>query len=66
MKIAQLITGIILILGGIGFAIGSLFSTFTFLIYSAILIILGISILFNKNEDKIEERKDLNKILNKK
>lgn len=61
MKTSQLITGIILILGGIALAIGSFFSTFIFLIYSVILIILGIFILFNKNEDKIEERKDLNK-----
>ena len=35
-------------------------------IYGIPLFIIGVFVLFNQNEDKIEERKDLNKIKTKK
>jgi len=56
MRIGQLITGITLIFLGLVLAVTSFFSTFFFLIYSGILLILGIVILFNK-EDEIEKIK---------
>ena len=43
-----------MILGGLVLVAISFYTSFTFLIYSAIIIILGIIILLNKNEDKIE------------
>ncbi len=66
MSISRTITGVVLILIGLGFVISSsLFSIFL-LIYGIPILIIGFFILFNKDEDKIEERKDLNKIKTKK
>jgi membrane-bound ClpP family serine protease len=61
MRNGQLITGIFLILCGIAFFVASFFESFVLLIYSVLLIILGLIILLNKKEDMIEGRKDLNK-----
>ena len=65
ISIIRLVAGIIFILGGIALGIVSFFSTFIFLIYAIPLIIIGIVLLLNKNEDKIEDRLD-EKNLNKK
>ncbi len=66
MSISRTITGVVLILIGLGFVISSsLFSIFL-LIYGIPILIIGFFILFNNDEDKIEERKDLNKINTKK
>lgn len=60
---SRTITGIVLILVGVALNLIPLFvedTQFT-LIYGSPLLIIGIFILFNKKEDIIEERKDLNK-----
>jgi len=61
MEIAQFITGIFFILFGIGLFIFSFYGSWVLIIYAIFLIIIGLIIFLNKNEDKIEERKDLNK-----
>ncbi len=43
-----------MILAGLILIIVSFFTSFTFLVYSVVLLIIGIVILLNKNEDKIE------------
>lgn len=63
---SKLIIGICLILFGLLFIILSILTTLFMLIYGIPLVILGIFIMFNKNEDKIEKRKDLKeKVYNK-
>lgn len=59
ISVSRLIIGMILLIGGIFFTILSIFTAWWFLFYGIPLLILGILILFNKNEDKIEKRKDL-------
>lgn len=66
ISISRLIMGIIFIVGGFVLTVVSFFSSFVFLIYSIPMIIIGIWMLLNKNEDKIEERQDLNKKKGKK
>jgi len=61
VALSRLIVGIIFIAGGVLLSIFSFFSSFVFLIYSLPMIALGIWMLSNKNEDNIEQRKDLNK-----
>ena len=61
MRKGQLITGLVFIILGIGFFVSSFFTSWSLIIYSVLLFVLGSFILFNKGEDKIEERKDLNK-----
>jgi hypothetical protein len=51
--------GLILLIGGIGFTILSIFTAWWMIFYGIPLIILGIALLLNKHEDKIEKRKDL-------
>ena len=52
--ISRTITVVIMILAGLILIIVSFFTSFTFLVYSVVLLIIGIVILLNKNEDKIE------------
>lgn len=59
MSISRLIIGLLFILAGIILTVVCFFSNFFFLIYSIPLMIIGFVILLNKNEDKIERRKDL-------
>jgi membrane-bound ClpP family serine protease len=59
MDKSRLIIGWALIILGIALTIICFFTTFFLLIYSTPWIIIGIVILFNKKEDKIERRKDL-------
>ena len=66
INLSRLIIGIVFILFGIGIAFAGFFTSKFLLIYSVILIGVGIWILLNKNEDKIEERQDLNKLKTKK
>ena len=59
-----------LIIGGIFILIGALIFIFYFFnwsgfIFASLMVVLGIVILLNKNEDKIEERKDKLKSTNK-
>ncbi len=65
-KTSRTITGIILFLGGIALTIASFFTTLFLLIYGIVFFIVGLFIFFNKKEDEIEERKDLNKKRTKK
>ena len=56
-----IITGVICIVLGLGVVIAALFSTCVFLIHGGILLVLGaILILFNKEEDKVEQIKKRN------
>jgi ABC-type bacteriocin/lantibiotic exporter with double-glycine peptidase domain len=58
-SVSRLIIGLFFIIVGIALIIVCFFITFFFLIYAIPLLIIGIVIIFNKNEDKIEKRKDL-------
>jgi len=59
MSNSRLVWGWILIVLGIVWTGVCFFTTFFMLIYSVPLIVIGIFVLFNKKEDKIETRKDL-------
>jgi hypothetical protein len=61
MNISQLIIGIVFCVVGLFLIILSFFGFWPVIFYGIILLVLGGVILLNKNEDKIEERKDLNK-----
>ncbi len=54
---SRTITGTVLVLGGLVLIIVSLFKLLFLLIYGIPLFIIGLFILFNKKEDKIEEIK---------
>lgn len=56
MRPGQLITGIVMLLIGIGFSIIPFFliNLFFFWIYGIPILIIGIIILLNRDEDKIE------------
>ena len=58
---SRTITGMIFILLGIALIILGVFTLFITWIYGIPFFIIGLFILFNKNEDEIEQRKDLNK-----
>jgi membrane-bound ClpP family serine protease len=58
MGISRLITGITLLSVGIIFILFAVFSEWWLVFYGVPLLIFGIIILFNKNEDNIEERLD--------
>ena len=55
--LSRTLTGGIMVVGGLGLIILAFFSSFWVLIHGGALIILGIFILFNKKEDKIEQIK---------
>ncbi|EFK97899.1 hypothetical protein LDC_0041 [sediment metagenome] len=57
-KTSRTITGMFLIFVGIGLLIPLFFGFWITVIFSILLLILGFYILFNKDEDIIEERKD--------
>jgi glucose dehydrogenase len=58
--------GLIFLGGGIAFIIMTFVTAWFFIFYGIALTIIGILLLLNKNEDKIEERQDLNKNKSKK
>lgn len=66
MNLSQLIVGMFFV--GLGFflIIFAFFQGLIILIYGILVLIVGIVILYNKKEDEIEKRKDLNKKKNKK
>ena len=66
VSLSRLISGIVFILAGVFFIVLAFYEVWWVFFYGLIPIILGIVILINKNEDKIEERKDLNKTKNNK
>ena len=66
MNPSRLIIGIVLCIVGLFLIILALFGFWPVIVYGIILLVLGVVILLNKNEDKIEERKDLNKNKNNK
>jgi hypothetical protein len=59
VSISRLIIGLIFLLAGIFFIVLAIFTVWWMLIYGIPLVILGIVILLNKHEDRIEKRKDL-------
>ena len=59
INLSRLIVGMLFLLAGISFIILSIFTAWWMLFYGIPLFILGIVLLLNKNEDKIEQRKDL-------
>ncbi len=63
---ARKIIGSLVAVAGIGFIVWTFFSVWWLLFYGIPLVIIGIVIFFNKGEDEIEERKDLNKSEGKK
>jgi sulfite exporter TauE/SafE len=61
MKMGRLITGGILTGIGVTLFLLSFIHSFSLIIYSVPIFLLGLSILLNSSEDRIEGRKDLNK-----
>ena len=59
MNNSRLITGIIFLIVGIFLIFFAIRIELWILIYGIPLFLIGLFILFNKNEDKIEKRKDL-------
>ena len=59
MKISRLISGLIFLLVGIFFVVFMFFESWELIFLATPIIIIGIVILLNKNEDNIEKRKDL-------
>lgn len=57
--ISRTITGILLITLGLVLVIVSVYAGLIFTLYGTVILILGVFIFFNKNEDKIEQRKDM-------
>jgi uncharacterized membrane protein HdeD (DUF308 family) len=55
---SRTITGIIMTLAGIALIVVSFFSTYSFIVYGVAVLLVGLFIMFNKNEDKIERRMD--------
>jgi len=66
MIISKLIAGLFFLGTGFFLIIFSFFSAWFLIIYGIILIVLGLLILLNRNEDKIEKRKDLREKVYKK
>ncbi len=59
MSSSRIITGIIFLIGGIVLMVLSFTISLFILIYGIPIFLVGIFLLLNKNEDKIEKRKDL-------
>jgi len=59
--LSRTLTGGIMVVIGVVLIVVSLFNVLWVLIYGIPILIFGLFILFNKSEDKIEQRKDLNK-----
>jgi len=57
---SRTITGIVMVFLGLVLAVVAFFTSLFFLIYSLILLVIGLFILFNKKEDSIEEIKNSN------
>lgn len=59
ISLSRLIIGLIFLIAGIFFLILFIFTVWWMIFYGVPLFVLGLVILLNKNEDKIEKRKDL-------
>lgn len=59
MSLSRLIIGWIFLLAGILFIVLAIFTIWWMIFYGVPFLILGIWLLLNKGEDKIEGRKDL-------
>jgi membrane-bound ClpP family serine protease len=59
VSISRLIAGLFFIFLGIFLIVLSFYVTFVFLIYGIPMVAVGVWLLLNKDEDKIEERKDI-------
>jgi hypothetical protein len=59
--VSRIITGSTMMLAGLGLIAVSFKVQYISLFYGIPLFIIGFFILLNRNEDEIEERKDLNK-----
>lgn len=59
MSISRLVSGLVFLIGGMFFIILAILTAWWFIFYGVILFVLGVLLLLNKNEDKIEKRKDL-------
>jgi len=59
ISLSRLIVGLIFSIAGIFFVVLSIFTIWFVILYGLIFLAFGIVILLNKNEDKIEQRKDL-------
>ena len=59
MSLSRLIMGLIFSIGGLLLLILAIFTVWWTVFYGIPLLILGIWLLLNKSEDKIEKRKDL-------
>lgn len=57
--ISRILSGTILVIGGLLLVVFASKESFVFTIYGIIIVVVGGFILFNKNEDKVEPRKDL-------
>jgi predicted tellurium resistance membrane protein TerC len=66
MSISRLIIGIILLVAGLFFVLLAMLTLWWMVFYGIPFLIIGIVILLNKNEDKIEKRKDLKEKMYKK
>jgi membrane-bound ClpP family serine protease len=60
ISLSRLITGLLFLIAGIVFIILAVTISWIMLIYGIPFFLIGLFILLNKNEDKIEKRKDLN------
>ncbi len=63
--VVRILTGIGLCTFGIAMTLIAIFSVWWLILYGIPSIIIGIVLFFNKSEDRIEERKDLNKMKDK-
>jgi len=61
MTPSRLITGLILSLGGLAIILVSIFTTAIFIIYGLVALVVGIAILINNREDRIEQIKRFKK-----
>jgi len=60
ISLSRLITGLLFLIAGIVFIILAVTISWIMLIYGIPFFLIGLFILLNKNEDKIEKIKDLN------
>jgi hypothetical protein len=59
ISLSRLIMGLIFLIAGIIFIILTLFEVWWMIFYGIVFLVLGVVLLLNKNEDEIENRKDL-------
>jgi len=65
-NLSSLIFGWFFIIGGLALTIAAFFSFLIMLVYGLPILAIGIYMIFNKWEDKIEQRKDIKRKRHKK